>query len=642
MLKSIFSVLLAGLAATAMAGVQCKNCGVATDNVIYRCRDGHIVCSKCMDDVHPVLGSGGTFGMLAFGSSAKMIGLCSHVNASDEKCGSPIFANSKIVADNRDPDDVAENRRRRVRSAPDDAELEYLLAENHYTAGRLEEAISIFVKLVDSTSNGIVLNSIRKKYEELVEHEPDNEEYQKLLVNCLRQCGDPNAMQYVDDDEEEYNYEKEQEEIENGDENESEGEEDTSLSEQELQYADDYEMNAIQQCRLKLLNEVDEICRENEIPYYLAGKILQQAVQYHRYIDPNGEITVAMTADNFRKFNKVIEKKHLKNRAVESLENNPNFFRVVASYVDTDTMDIPLIRFDTVNYPGIHIVIEILRSKEMSKLTEMKNRMLEKGWECRTIQRNQKLSTKVSMKVIDAACSVRGTEKVSKDIFKILTKDHFSISDKMYYIRRFNKSRKYYPAELFADTTEVLLEGKKYPTVSHYNEYLELMFGFDWREKDYPLTNHNKYTRIIDPNLTAAEYKEYLAEHDIDPVQFQKSWKEIDMKYRPIKRKTKRIAKYWHILYACGERDRLYDLYHPQKDEILQLYEAGNYDALMERMSEHIEVARKLARKGVGFSFDSELFDVMIDCLRHEGRDEEADRFITLNEKREWTDIVKE
>lgn len=163
MLKSIFSVLLAGLAATAMAGVQCKNCGVATDNVIYRCRDGHIVCSKCMDDVHPVLGSGGTFGMLAFGSSAKMIGLCSHVNASDEKCGSPIFANSKIVADNRDPDDVAENRRRRVRSAPDDAELEEITLEEQPRRQTSSDNESVGDKIYSSVDAETILELMKNQ-----------------------------------------------------------------------------------------------------------------------------------------------------------------------------------------------------------------------------------------------------------------------------------------------------------------------------------------------------------------------------------------------------------------------------------------------------------------------------------------------
>lgn len=161
-MKSIFSVLLAGLAATAMAGVQCKNCGVATDNVIYRCRDGHIVCSKCMDDVHPVLGSGGTFGMLAFGSSAKMIGLCPHVNASDEKCGSPIFANSKIVADNRDSDEVAENRRRRVRPEQD-ADSEGMTLEEKIERHFSPEEGSTGDKIYSSVDAETILELMKKQ-----------------------------------------------------------------------------------------------------------------------------------------------------------------------------------------------------------------------------------------------------------------------------------------------------------------------------------------------------------------------------------------------------------------------------------------------------------------------------------------------
>ena len=529
---------------------------------------------------------------------------------------------------------------------PEDDELLLLLAEYYYSNGYLQEAIDIFIKLIDTTNNGIVLTRIKNILEEVVGKYPAEESYEMLLLNCRRQCGDPNAMIYVDDDDD-YDYEKEEDKVENSD--SEDNSENGGVSENKIRKLRitgiegvEEEMNDIQKCRLKLLEELDAICRQNGIQYFLVGKSLWQAVLYHRYVDPLGDITVAMTADNYERFAQIISIQKPKNRALESLENNASCFRVFATYIDTETLDMPLIRYDTVEHPGIHINIEILRIREKTKLGEMKNRMIEKGWECHTIQRDKKLKTKLSMKFIEGYCSFYGDDKASKKIFASLLKDHSSKSEEKYYIRKYNRKRRYYPNELFADTSEIMLEGKSFLTVTNPEEYLEIQFRGDWKEREYPMTNVNIYTRIMDAHMPYTEYSQYLAEKDIDPVAFQQQWKALDLKYRSIKKKTKRIKRYWNILAACGERDRLYYVYHPQKEEILKLYEAGNYEALCDRMSEHIRVAREFARQKVGFSFDAELFDVMIDCLRYEGREEEVEKLIKYNLKYEWKDIVKE
>ena len=526
----------------------------------------------------------------------------------------------------------------------EDDELQLLLVEYYYSNDRMDEAIEICTKLVDTTNNGIVLTRVKSILEEVVEKYPDDSSYAKLLLNCRKQCGEPDAMMYIDDEDDDYDYEKEEDKVENSDSEDNSEEE--SITEDDIEQLRKKgiieEMNDIQRCRLKLLNEMDEICRKNGIQYFLIGKILWQAIVFHHYTDPLGEITVAMTAENFEKFSQALSKQKLENRELESLENNSSYYRVVATYTDTETLDMPLIRYNTVKHPGIHINIEILRIRERTKLGEMRNRMFEKGWECHTIQRDKKFKTRLSMRFIEGYCSLYGDEKASKRIFARLLKEHSSKSEEKYYIRKFNRKRKYYPNELFETTSEILLEGKPYLTVSNKEEYMELQFRGDWKEREYPITKVNKYTRIIDAHIPYADYIQYLDEEDIDPIEFQQQWKALNMAYRPIKRKTKRIRKYWDILAACGERDRLYYLYHPQKEEIMKLYRAGNYEELCERMDEHIRVAEEFAKRKVGFSFDAELFEVMIDCLRYEDKEEEAEKLIKYNSKIEWEDIVKE
>ena len=66
-------------------------------------------------------------------------------------------------------------------------------------------------------------------------------------------------------------------------------------------------MNEMQKRILGLLVEVDTICRENDIEYYLEGGAILGALRHGGFLPWDDDSDLAMTRDNWEKFKKVFE-----------------------------------------------------------------------------------------------------------------------------------------------------------------------------------------------------------------------------------------------------------------------------------------------------------------------------------------------
>lgn len=67
-------------------------------------------------------------------------------------------------------------------------------------------------------------------------------------------------------------------------------------------------MKEVWQCELDMLEEVDKICKKNNINYFLAGGTLIGAVRHKGYIPWDDDIDIVMMREGYNKFLKIAEK----------------------------------------------------------------------------------------------------------------------------------------------------------------------------------------------------------------------------------------------------------------------------------------------------------------------------------------------
>ena len=99
-------------------------------------------------------------------------------------------------------------------------------------------------------------------------------------------------------------------------------------------------MNELQKRLLLLLKEIDEICKKNNITYYIDGGSAIGAIRHHGFIPWDDDIDIVMTRNNYNKFVQIIDKEIKPNRKFESFENNQKYTMLYARYCDKTTTSI--------------------------------------------------------------------------------------------------------------------------------------------------------------------------------------------------------------------------------------------------------------------------------------------------------------
>ena len=97
-------------------------------------------------------------------------------------------------------------------------------------------------------------------------------------------------------------------------------------------------MTPLQETLFTLLCEIDDICREHDICYYLHAGTLLGAVRHEGFIPWDDDADVIMTRDNWEKFLRVMEAHPRKNRDLVCLERYVNHQYPIGRYMSTETV----------------------------------------------------------------------------------------------------------------------------------------------------------------------------------------------------------------------------------------------------------------------------------------------------------------
>ena len=96
-------------------------------------------------------------------------------------------------------------------------------------------------------------------------------------------------------------------------------------------------MDQLQANLYKLLAELDEICKRNDVTYYLAGGTALGAIRGGGFLPWDDDIDLYITRENWNKLVKVMETQTPENRVFVCVENDDIYCNPVGRYVDKET-----------------------------------------------------------------------------------------------------------------------------------------------------------------------------------------------------------------------------------------------------------------------------------------------------------------
>ncbi len=247
------------------------------------------------------------------------------------------------------------------------------------------------------------------------------------------------------------------------------------------------ELEELHQIETDILTAIDEICRKENIRYYLAGGTLLGAVRHKGFIPWDDDIDIAMPRDDYERFLKVMRKgahPYYKILALEYKEDYPYTF---AKVVDTRTRLQEEIGKDL---PEMGVFIDIFpldgmgddRDKAMSrmmKIIRFRSRIEEATLKADEIKNKEKNPiNKIIKETANALIRLVGIRRSYAYMIQYAKKKDFYQS---YWIASAvggaGIERELVEREHFDDVIEMEFEGRMFYAPKGYDVYLKNLYG---------------------------------------------------------------------------------------------------------------------------------------------------------------------
>ena len=273
-------------------------------------------------------------------------------------------------------------------------------------------------------------------------------------------------------------------------------------------------MNEIQQKSFTLLCELDEICRKNQIQYYLMGRTALSAYVNNEMPDESINPTIMIMAEDCARFMDAVYREMGSNRVLESMCNNGKYPVFNLKYTDTESLMLAVRMRDNYKVHGISVYISIVEgvpSEEEAKYAEQ----LKLAWREITNPYTHKSSLNPDIRKAAEELRVeyaKNPDEVGQKVFSELLEIYMHPS-KNVQVRTANEDYTVLKRKLFEkEPREVEIEGHSFYTVRKIKDYLTLLFGENLEAKADSGHKERLY-RIVDANIS---YEEFVQQNQIN------------------------------------------------------------------------------------------------------------------------------
>lgn len=268
-------------------------------------------------------------------------------------------------------------------------------------------------------------------------------------------------------------------------------------------------MTELQTKILSLLEEVDEICRQNDIEYYLEGGAVLGAIRHGGFLPWDDDSDITMTRSNWEKFRQVFFRDKPKNRALESPELNDMYPTNTVRYIDTSTTSIWRSLMYDVCACGVFVDIFILEDApdDDEKLEQMKRDFIDYCEIINPFYRLSSLGDGARFRQHLKRSQELGRRKVAEELNEKILQYHGQPSGR--YLMRWGMRFQVYDKAIYGKPTYVPFEHIMLPIPERPLEYLVYQYGIDWNM--VPESNEVElHDTILDLNVG---YRTYMDDY---------------------------------------------------------------------------------------------------------------------------------
>lgn len=255
----------------------------------------------------------------------------------------------------------------------------------------------------------------------------------------------------------------------------------------------------VQEMELNILHEIDELCKKNNIQYFLVGGTLIGAARHQGFIPWDDDLDIAMFRNDYEKFVKIAKNELCSPYLLKDFRFDENYPRIFAKVFKTDTDYCSKYYKDRLDETGIWVdvfPIDMVHAKDLEKATKKAEKRLAISWVFAVIdedrnKQNNEMSGK--MKILSKILSVFPVIALRRMMVKFYTLDN---KKKCNYITNYGR-------------------GVKSQTMSIDNYLPGVYLSFEGREQLVPQKFHEVLTNSYGDYMKLPSVEEQVPKHDL-------------------------------------------------------------------------------------------------------------------------------
>ena len=392
----------------------------------------------------------------------------------------------------------------------------------------------------------------------------------------------------------------------------------------------------VQEKLIELLLEIDGICKEKQLKYYLCEESALSGYSKGGFLPSCCQLSIAMTTDDVMKFIKAVKAEGRRDREIDSIVGNRYYPDFTIRYGAANSLALKLPYNSRGMTPNIAVTIHMIRHKHKNRFRRFK--LVRSFWKA-CYKPLKKVNHPVKKAAVAACHLIRkivGEKRLNGMIFNSWCRS----------CRPYDGAKKIsiaagkfiFPAGLIKGDARMEFEGYEFPVFDHVETYLKKRYGASY-QKYTP-----KYVKKTSSLLTSVNvpYKKYMErlEDVVDYNQIPALTKKYDKIQAKVKAYNDKINGYYAIVDRTEKRFAMYEKYMPMKDQLVELYQAEKYEELNELLKPYRSALWWCYKKKLGLCFDKDIFDMTMKILEMEGSTSYAAKCRKLVPEQHWEPIV--
>ena len=380
----------------------------------------------------------------------------------------------------------------------------------------------------------------------------------------------------------------------------------------------------VQQAQSKIqtmLQELDCICKQENIPYFLGGYLAAEAVELGTFAPECCSAYIVMRPSDRKRFLEAVERNLGANRALECFENSRNYPDFSMRYCDTATTLFDLKTEGFYKHHALNIAVYFLRDSAQGRCPEWVKVGLQAAVEAcafPSIRHNHGYKRRLAGMAGRVYFALLGKKLGKKLAWKLIyhpqsTEWRIKGSIKSYWYKEIKL-----PMVDFRRHSICRLNCHEFPVPVNYREYNAPQVAKNWNNGK-PVGMRLVGEAVAEMNVPCAQFKQELDRLNLKRKHFW-AWRRLDDCNRASEKECSYSWGTWRLATCALDRYNLWERFMPQKKRILALRNAGNYRALESLLKPYLDKLVYYAKFKLPLAFDNDIFRVAWEVLERKGK----------------------